>query len=155
MPNPSLGELLRTQISDKKAHCLLELEQQCAKKGLCAERDLLAVKDFFHDAMTQFTTDILAGVEVQPLMLGHGHHEAVAAILQTYRWKRENGISQPAHPYHAVWQSFQAWCADNDLAPELEYHCDAMGKQAWHQLSVKPALPPQSESASAASELTA
>jgi hypothetical protein len=153
MTNPSLGEILGTQISDKKAHCLLELEQHTAQKGLCAERDLQVVKDFFHRAITQFTTDILARIEVKPLMLGNGHHEAVAAILQSYRWKRENGIGQPTHPYHALWQTFQAWCSENDLQPQIEYYCDGIGKQSWHQLSVKPALWQHQPAPQAASEL--
>lgn len=154
MSSPSLGEILRTEINDKKANCLLELEQHAAHKGVCAERDLRAVKDFFHDAIAQFTTDILARIEVKPILLGNGHHDAVAAILQSYRWKRGNCISQPAHPYHAIWQNFQAWCVDNELRPEIEYQCDATGKQSWHQLSVKPALQPEPQK-SAEMELTA
>jgi len=154
MPTPSLGDILRTQICQQKAHCLVELEQQTAQKGLCAERDLQAVKDFFHQAITQFTTDILARIEVRPLMLGNGHHEAVAAILQTYRWKRDNGIAQAAHPYHAVWQTFRTWCMANDLHPEIDYHCDGIGKKSWHQLSVKPALPLQQSSTLLTRELT-
>lgn len=154
MSNPSLGEILGTQICGKKADCLLELEQHMAQKGLCAERDLQAVKDFFHRAIRQFTTDILARIEIKPLLLGNGHNETVATILQTYRWKRENGIGQPSHLYYAVWQEFQAWCTANDLQPEIEFHCDGIGKQSWHQLSVKPALHSRPQNAPIASEVT-
>jgi hypothetical protein len=139
MSTPSLGEILRTEVVGRKASCLLELEQQAAEKGLCAQRDLQTVKDFFHQAVTQFTSSILARIEIEPLILGNGHNEAVAAILQSYRWKRENGISQPTHPYHAVWQSFETWCSENELYPEIEYRCDCVGKQSWHVLMVSPA----------------
>jgi len=140
MSNPSLGELLHTQLSAKKALCPLELERNAAQKGLCAERDLQEVKNFFHQAITQFTTDILARIEVRPRLLGNGQNEAVATILQTYRWKRDNGIQQASHPYHAIWQNFANWCAENDLEPELAYRCDGIGKVSWHELTVKPAL---------------
>jgi hypothetical protein len=138
MSTPSLGEILRTEVAGKKASCLLQLEQQAAEKGICAERDLQVVKDFFHMAMTQFTSSILARIEVKPMIIGNGHSEAVAAVLQTYRWKRENGISQPSHPYHAVWVIFAAWCAENELHPQIDYCCDCVGKQSWHVLTVSP-----------------
>jgi hypothetical protein len=138
MSTPSLGEILRDEVLGKKAGCLLELEQQVAAKGVCAQRDLEEVQNFFHQAITQFTNSILARIEIKPLTLGNGQNEAASAILQTYRWKHENGISQPSHPYHAVWWSFAAWCDQNDLHPEIEYRVDCSGKQYWYVLKVSP-----------------
>jgi hypothetical protein len=139
MPSPSLGQILRTEVIGKKPQCLLELERQAAEKGPCAQRDLQLVEDFFHQAIAQFTNAILARIEIKPLILGNGYHDAVASVLHTYRWKRENGIAQATHPYHAVWQSFETWCRENDLYPRIDYQCDCAGKQSWHVLSVGPA----------------
>jgi hypothetical protein len=86
MSTPSLGEILRDEVLGKKASCLLELEQQVAAKGVCAQRDLEEVQNFFHQAITQFTNSILARIEIKPLTLGNGQNEAATAILQTREW---------------------------------------------------------------------
>lgn len=139
MTERSLGALLRAQTECAQSGCLRELEQAAARKGICAERDLQVVKDFFHRAITQFTTDILARTDLRPMLLGNGQNDAASAILQTYRWKRENGMAQASHPYHAAWLAFTRWCTDNELEPVLDYHCDGLGKLSWHQLTVRPA----------------
>jgi hypothetical protein len=110
MVAPSLGEMLRAQAACEKAKCLRELEQQAAERGVCAERDLQLVKDFFHQAVTQFASSILARAEVRPLVLGNGHNAKVAAILQSFRWRGDKDIRHSDHPYHAVWRPFQTWC---------------------------------------------
>jgi len=115
-----------------------ELEQNAARKGVCAERDLQTVKDFFHRAITQFTTDILAHTDLRPVLLGNGQNDSVLAILQSYRWKNDNGMAQPTHPYHAAWLAFALWCEDNELEPVLAYRCDGLGKLSWHELTVRP-----------------
>ena len=138
MSTPSLGEILRDEVIGKKVSCLLELEQQAAANGVCAQRDLEVVQNFFHDAVTKFTSSILARIEIKPITIGNGQNEAIAAILQTYRWKHENGISQTSHPYHAVWRAFSAWCDKNDLHPEIGCRGDGAGKQCWYVLKVSP-----------------
>jgi hypothetical protein len=138
MLTPSLGELLRLQCSCERPHCLVELEQRAAETSLCAERDLASVKDFFHQAMTQFTTCILSRVDVLPMVLGNGHNTKVASILQTFRWKWDKDIRHSEHPYHGVWTPFQAWCEENDLHPEIAVRRNSTGKEQWHALTVIP-----------------
>jgi hypothetical protein len=132
---PSLGEMLRAQEACEKAHCLQELEQKASAKGLCAERDLQLVKDFFHQAVTQFTNCILARVELKPLYLGDGQNATVSQILQTFRWKLGKDIRDPAHPYHAVWTPFQTWCDENELSPVIEER--RKGKEYCYALKVR------------------
>jgi hypothetical protein len=139
MSTLSLGEMLRVQEACEKARCLVDLEEQASAKGPCAEHDLQLVRDFFHQAETRFTSAILARVEVKPEVLGHGQNAAVAAILQTFRWNETYNISDASHPYHGVWKPFLAWCAENDLRPEIRARQNAAGKERWYVLTVGPA----------------
>ncbi|MGC1550085.1 MAG: hypothetical protein WA777_16300 [Rhodanobacter sp.] len=139
MSNPSLGDILRVREAAITASCLVELEKQAAEKGPCAVADLQLVKDFFHEAMTQFTNSILGHIEIRPLLLGKGKNEKVASILQTFRWKGSFDIRDSSHPYHAVWVPFQAWCDENGLRPEIGVNCmyTVGGGEQWHALTVK------------------
>ena len=133
---PSLGELMRARDACDTPECLRELERKAAQLGDCAERDLVQVQDFFHDALVQFTNCIVARTDVRPVVLGHNQNVAVAAILKSFRWKGGADIRDESHPYNAVWKTFQTWCDENELEPRLEEHRDQNGKEIWHTLTV-------------------
>jgi len=138
MTTPSLGLLLQAQQCETE-ECLKTLELQASGKGLCAEKDLQLVRDFFHLASTSFAGCILAGVAPRALVVGNGQNDKVAAILQTYRWKEGYDIRDATHPYHGVWQPFQRWCDNSDLQAMLSCQRDAGGKEKWYLLTVNPA----------------
>lgn len=147
MSNESLGARLAALQAKGLPDELRALQQQARTHSPCATEDLTRVMDFFLDAMARFATAIAAGVPVRPVILGNGCNEKVASILQTFRWKHGYCMSEPGHPYHAVWGMFAAWCADHELAPAVERHCDEVRNEPWHTITVRPALPGMSASA--------
>jgi hypothetical protein len=96
---------MRARDACDTPECLRELERKAAQLGDCAERDLLQVQDFFHDALVQFTNCIVARTEVRPVVLGRNQNVAVAAILKSFRWKGGADIREESHSYNAVWES--------------------------------------------------
>lgn len=140
MADQSLGEMLRAQ-NNEKAECLQALERRALEKGDVTQRDLLIVKDFFHQASTKFTSDILAQVEVQPLVLGNGENVAAATILRTCRWKKDYDVRCASHPYNPVWKPFKAWCDNNELEPVIECRHDRGMRETWYILTVTPLEP--------------
>lgn len=138
MSKSSLGQLLKDMQCDTP-ECVAELERQASGKGLCAEKDLQLARDFFYQASTEFSNAILAGLQPRPLLIGNGHHDRLAAVLHTYRWKEGYDIRDATHPYHGIWQPFQAWCHGNDLQVHLACQRDDGGKERWYALTVTPA----------------
>lgn len=141
MTTPSLGERLRDLVC-ATPDCIRALEREANEKGLCAERDLQLVRDFFYRASTEFATAILAGVAPRPLMIGNGQNDKLAAVLHTYRWKDGYDIRGASHPLHGIWTPFQAWCDANDLRPCLTSACDGAARERWYLLSVSPSAQP-------------
>lgn len=138
MSRPSLGKMLK-DMECNTPECLAELERQASGKGQCAEKDLQLARDFFYQASTEFANAILAGIEPRALVLGNGHHDKLATVLQTYRWKEGYDIRNATHPYHGVWKPFQAWCDANDLQVHLICQRDASARERWYTLNVTPA----------------
>ena len=136
----TLGAMLRVTERCAKADCMRDLERLADEQGPCAQKDLRQVMEFFDTVKTQFTTRILAGAEIKPVQLGAGQNVTIAMILQTFRWDPAYDIRNPAHPYHAAWKTFAAWCEENELLPELRKYHDAKGKEHWFELSVRSAL---------------
>lgn len=112
---------------------------KASDKGQCAERDLQLARDFFHQASTQFASEILAGVQPRPLVIGNGQNDKLATVLHTYRWKEGYDIRDATHPYNGVWRPFQAWCDANDLVAHLSCQRDSAGKERWYVMTVSPA----------------
>jgi hypothetical protein len=135
---PTLGMLLQAQACDTE-DCVRALERQAALRGQCAEKDLQLVRAFFHDASTGFSSSILARLAPPVVEIGNGHHDKLATVLQTYRWKDDYDIRTASHPYNGVWQPFERWCADNELEAVITRHHDASGKETWFTLGVVPA----------------
>lgn len=138
MNTPTLGMLLQAQACDTE-DCVRALEQQAALRGQCAEKDLQLVRAFFHDAAASFASSIMAKLAPPVIEIGHGQHDKLATIIQTYRWNEGYDIRSAGHPYHGVWQPFARWCADNEIEAVLTCRHDAAGKEKWYTLGVVPA----------------
>jgi hypothetical protein len=144
MSTASLGAILRETEACQKPDCLRDLEGWADANGPCAQRDLGLVQEFFNEAKTRFTANILARADIKPMQLGNGHNGTVALILKTFKWTPAFDITDAAHPYNAAWKPFAAWCEENDLVPELVQQRDAGGREQWYVLTVK-ATPPEVE----------
>src|ERR1700761_1944629 len=114
---PSLGELMHAREACDTPECLRELERRAAQMGSCAERDLMLVQDFFHNAMVQFPSCTRPRTDVRPMVLGRNQNVTIASILQSFRWKGDFDIRDEKHPYNAVWKTFNTWCVENELQP--------------------------------------
>lgn len=141
MSTVSLGAILRETEACQKPDCLRDLEGWADASGPCAQRDLGLVQEFFNEAKTRFTANILARADIKPMQLGNGHNGTVALILKSFRWSAGFDIRNPLHPYNAAWKPFAAWCQENDLTPELSLARDPGGREQWYLLTVRPTAP--------------
>jgi hypothetical protein len=133
----SLGVLLATLKAVPENADSEELRRRARAKGACAVEDLTLVELFFRDASLAFSTAILSGLLPRPITLCRGCNEKIAATLQTFRWSNDFDIRSAEHPYHAIWQSFAAWCRANSLEPTLAGTPGS--KEPMYALSVRPA----------------
>jgi hypothetical protein len=137
MSTPSLGAILRQTEACQKPDCLRDLEGWADANGPCAQRDLGLVQEFFNEAKTRFTANILARADIKPMQLGNGQNGTVALILKTFKWSAGYDIRDASHPYNAAWKPFAAWCEENDLVPELALARDPGGREQWYVLTVR------------------
>jgi hypothetical protein len=78
---------MRARDACDTPECLRELERKAAQLGDCAERDLLQVQDFFHDALVPFTNCIVARTDVRPVVLGRPSKPGVSKTSWNHAWK--------------------------------------------------------------------
>lgn len=132
---PSLGELLRQKIARDEQARLDAIQAESEAKALKERQDTSTVERFFANAQSLFTSQILGGLPITPIQVGRRANLDVEKLFQTYKHPQ---IDKPEHPYHAHWQNFAKWAAENGLEPKWSDDHDGIGVQSWHWLTVIP-----------------
>lgn len=91
---------------------------------------------FFKIAQFNFKTQILKEKPITPIVIGHGQHLAVARLTVGF----QSDITDPLHPFHSAWASFEEWAKQQELVALWIYAQDSIGGEDWRLLSVAPAI---------------
>lgn len=146
-PSPALSlgvRLAQTQQAEENnTRALAEARAQAASAEELKKFRL--VEAFFEKAKAYFSEGILAGSPTAKLSImvgsefrGQRDNVEVEPLICGYCNDSKARVLDPKHPYHSLWQAFEAWCVQNDLTPTWHYEYDGGGMSSWYRLRVSP-----------------
>lgn len=138
MNNLTLGEILAKRQEEERQDDMLKLERLARQGGEAEQEKLKKVVDFFEEIKNNITENIINGVDLKPITIGHPDekHKLIGSLLSS----ASMDVSNKNHLYNPVWKKFCKWAEGQKLQIEFRYAHDGGGMWSWHEIRVAPKL---------------